>query len=254
MLIVDLCCDPPEVRAVRVDHRQPDLERAILREELMADGLDAIDLGCGSGGLASWLARQAARVIALDISGEQLSTADGLKKEFDVRFAIVQADAEQTPFREASFDLAVSVYGASVWCDPYRWIPEAGRILRPGGRLVFLTNSYLLMLTSPEKEGATATPTLLRDHFAMGRFERDTDTEAVGFHIPHGEMVRLLRDSGFELENLVELGAPRGAVAPAWAMATVAWARRWPNEEVWIARKKGVGAVARPDGERVPFV
>ena len=215
----------------------------ILDEELHllppAHGLDAIDLGCGGGGLASWLTRQGARVIALDISGEQLSTVDRLKREFDVRFALVQANAEQTPFHDASFDLAVSAYGASVWCDPYRWIPEAGRILRPDGRLVFLTNSYLLMLTYPEEEGATATTTLLRDHFGMGRPGSETDTEAVGFHIPHGEMVRLLRESGFELENLVELGAPQGATAPAWAMATVEWARRWPNEEVWIGSKEG---------------
>jgi SAM-dependent methyltransferase len=207
-----------------------------------ADGLDVIDLGCGSGGLASWLTRRGARVIGLDVSGEQLSMADQLQREFDVGFALVQGDAEHTPFHDASFDLAVSVYGASVWCDPYRWIHEAGRILRPGGRLVFLTNSYLLMLTYPEEEGATATTTLLRDHFGRHGSGSQTDPAAVGSHIPHGEMVRLLRDSGFELENLVELGAPPGAVAPSWAMATVAWARRWPNEEVWTARKKPAGS------------
>jgi hypothetical protein len=51
-------------------------------------------------------------------------------------------------------------------------------------------------------------------------------------------MVRLLRASGFEVEGLVEIGAPRDAVAPGDAMATVEWARRWPNEEAWIARKR----------------
>ena len=43
-----------------------------------------------------------------------------------------------TPSRslaDASFDLVVSEYGASVWCDPERWIAEAARLLRRGGRL-----------------------------------------------------------------------------------------------------------------------
>jgi len=36
----------------------------------------------------------------------------------------------------------ISEYGASIWCDPYRWIPEASRLLRPGGDLVFLVNGW----------------------------------------------------------------------------------------------------------------
>ena len=51
---------------------------------------------------------------------------------------------------DASFDLAFSEYGASIWCDPYLWIPEAYRLLRPGGRLVFLRNSPLVMLCALE--------------------------------------------------------------------------------------------------------
>ena len=40
--------------------------------------------------------------------------------------------AEDVPLPDESFDLAVSEYGASIWSDPYRWIPEAARLLRPG--------------------------------------------------------------------------------------------------------------------------
>ena len=39
-----------------------------------------------------------------------------------------------------SFDLAISEYGAAIWADPYKWIPEAARLLRPGGQLIFLGN------------------------------------------------------------------------------------------------------------------
>ena len=53
----------------------------------------------------------------------------------------------------ASYDLVVSEHGAAAWCDPEQWLPEAARLLRPGGRLVFLTNSHLSALCVPAEEG-----------------------------------------------------------------------------------------------------
>jgi hypothetical protein len=61
---------------------------------------------------------------------------------------------------DAAFDLVISEYGASIWCDPYRWVPQAARLLHPGGRLVFLRNSTLLMLCVPDV--GVATDRLLR--------------------------------------------------------------------------------------------
>ncbi len=57
------------------------------------------------------------------------------------------------PLPDASFDLAISEYGAAIWADPYRWIPEAARLLRPGGDLIFLGNSVLVMLAVPDARG-----------------------------------------------------------------------------------------------------
>ena len=73
------------------------------------------------------------------------------------------------PLPDASFDLVVSEYGASIWADPYRWIPEAARLLRPGGELVFLRNSTLVILCSPDEDVA-AVETLQRPQFGMHRF------------------------------------------------------------------------------------
>ena len=107
-----------------------------------------------------------ARPVGLDNSGRQLATARAFQDEFDVRFPLVHGDAERPPFADESFDLAISEYGAAIWCDPYVWIPEAARILRPGGRLVFLGHSYLAMLTFPD-EDLPAGEQLQRDHFGM---------------------------------------------------------------------------------------
>jgi SAM-dependent methyltransferase len=203
-------------------------------------GIDVVDLGCGTGYLSSWLARRGARPVGLDNSAMQLATAKTFQRGFGVAFPVVHGDAERAPFRDGSFDLAVSEYGASVFCDPYRWIPEAARILRPGGRLVFLGMSYLLMLTIPD-EDHPATDRLQRPHFGMHRFPWSANLSgAVEFHLPHGEMLRLLRRSGFEVEDLVEIGAPESAGTaprPGDGLATIEWSRRWPNEEAWIARK-----------------
>jgi SAM-dependent methyltransferase len=198
-------------------------------------GMDVVELGCGTGYVSAWLARRGARVVGLDNSGRQLATARRLQEEFGVRFPLINGDAERPPFRDASFDLAVSEYGAAIWCDPDAWIPEAGRILRPGGQLVFLGNSYLLMLCTPEEE-EPAKERLLRDHFGMHRIEWPDD-DSVEFHIPHGEMIRLLRASGFVVEDLVEIRAPQDATTPSDPLATSEWAHRWPSEEVWKARK-----------------
>jgi SAM-dependent methyltransferase len=202
------------------------------------EGVDAIELGCGTGYVSSWLARRHARPVGLDNSSRQLATARTFQREFGIDFPLVHADAERPPFRDASFDLAVSEYGAAIWCDPYRWIPEAARVLRPGGTLVFLGNSYVSMLTMPD-EDQPATERLQRDHFGMHRFEWPDADGAVEFHLTHGDMIRLLRRAGFVVEDLIEIRAPEDAVTPTDPLATAEWSRRWPVEEVWKATRIG---------------
>ena len=144
------------------------------------NGRDSIELGCGTGYISAWLARRGARPAGLDNSAAQLATARQLQDRFELRFPLVHASAEQAPFADASFDLAISEYGASIWCDPYRWIPEAARLLRPGGELIFLLNSVLLMLTVPDAEDQPATDRLLRPFFGMHRFEWPDDDDVGG--------------------------------------------------------------------------
>jgi hypothetical protein len=71
--------------------------------------------------------------------------------------------------------------------------------------------------------------------FGMYRFEWPDD-ESVEFHLGHGDMIRLLRGCGLEVEDLVEL-RPEAGAATRYPFVTLDWARQWPCEEVWKARK-----------------
>src|SRR5262249_52517421 len=118
---------------------------------------------------------------------------------------------------------------------PYAWVPEAARLLRTDGRLVFLRNSTLAVLCMPD-QGATGT-TLVRPQFGMHRFEWPDG--GVEFHLGHGDWIRALRSNCFEIEDAVELQAPADAGDhPYYDHVTADWARRWPAEEIWIARKR----------------
>jgi hypothetical protein len=108
-------------------------------------------------------------------------------------------------------------------------------VLRPGGQLIFLVNSVQLVLTLPDEEDLPATTTLQRPFFGMHRFQW-LGTDAVEFHLGHGDMIRLLRGCGFEVEDLIEL-RPAPDATTQHPLASLEWARQWPTEEVWKARK-----------------
>jgi SAM-dependent methyltransferase len=196
-------------------------------------GLPAIELGCGTGYVSSWLARTGARPVGVDISRKQLATARAMQARFGVDFPLVLANAERVPFQDHRFGLAISEYGASLWCDPHRWIPEAARVLSPGGRLVFLRPSPLFALCVPaERQVGNA---LLRPQFGLCRLEWGRSAE---FNLPHGEMLRLLRSHGFMVEDLIEIQAPRDAHRD-YPHVSAAWAHNWPSEEIWKTHLAG---------------
>lgn len=200
-------------------------------------GQRVIELGCGTGYVSAWLARAGARVVGVDVSARQLETARALRDEFGLRFALVQGDAGRVPCRDGVFDFAISEYGASLWCDPQHWIPEAARLLAPGGRLVFLRPSPLFAMCLPER--GEVGPELLRPLFGLRRLEWERG--ATEFNLPHGELIALLRENGFEVEELLELAAPEGDPGTRWfsddSTVEPAWARQWPTEEIWKVRR-----------------
>ncbi|MGH3111318.1 MAG: class I SAM-dependent methyltransferase [Gaiellaceae bacterium] len=196
-------------------------------------GLEVVELGCGTAYFSAWLAQRGARPVGVDLTPAQLDTARRLQGETGIAFPLVEANAEDVPLPDASFDLVLSEYGASIWCDPQRWIPEAHRLLRPGGRLVFMCETPLIMLCALDDSTST---TLQRPQRGMYRI--DWPEGEVGFHLSHGDMFRLLGESDFRVERFVELYAPDDAEThPHYSYVTPDWARKWPAEEIWIARK-----------------
>ncbi len=200
-------------------------------------GLDTIELGCGTGYVSAWLARRGARPVGIDNSEAQLATARRLQAEHGLDFPLLHGNAEAVPYPDASFDLAISEYGASIWADPYRWVPEASRLLRPGGRLIFLVNGLILVLAMQENDDEPADERLRRPYFGLHRLEWPMDS-SVNFYLGYGDWIRLLRANDFEVEDLIELQAPEGATTNV-PFVTGDWAHRWPSEEVWKARKRG---------------
>jgi SAM-dependent methyltransferase len=201
-------------------------------------GKRVLEAGCGTAYWSAWFARRGAAVTGLDNSPKQLETARALQVEHGLEFPLHLGTAEAMPFEDGSFDLVFSEYGASIWCDPYLWIPEAARVLAPGGQIVFLVNAVIFMLCASDIEEPPGTA-LRRPYFGMHRFEWPDD-DSVEFHLPHGEMIRLLSDCGLQVEALVEVQAPEGAKPHRYpSLPTPDWARQWPSEEIWKARKVG---------------
>lgn len=221
----------------------PETELRLLPERL--DGIDAIELGCGTGYVSGWLARAGARVVGIDVSREQLATARRLAGEHGADVSFLEADAEAVPLPDASFDLAVSEYGASLWCEPSAWLTEAFRLLRPGGRLAFLTTSRLAVVASDPSGALPVSERLHTSWFGPTRHDwRGALDEPGGIEhvLPPSAMFALLSGIGFEVLAFHEArpADPSAAVDPLFAPG---WAHRFPSEQAWVARRPG-----GPDG------
>jgi SAM-dependent methyltransferase len=197
-------------------------------------GRAVVELGAGTAFFSAAVARAGGQPIAIDLNEDQLATARRCQRETGMHFPLIQADAQAVPLADGCADVVVSEHGASVWCDPWQWLPEAARLLRPGGQLVFLVNSVLSTLCVPES--GPASPALQRDQADLGRMVFD----GVEYHPSHGQWIAALTASGFAVEALHELTAPADATDhDFYEIAEVHWAQRWPAEDLWLARRVG---------------
>ena len=182
--------------------------------------------------MSAWLARRGARPTGVD-SRLRSSRPRGRRSGFGLEFPLIEADAAEPGLPDGSADLLVSEYGASIWVDPYRWIPEAARYSGPGGGS---SSCATRRSSSSARPTATSQPaSTVRPQFGLYRVDWPAGVE---FHLAHGDWIRVLRDNGFEILHLVELQAPTELPQHEYYdFVSADWGRKWPAEEIWRARK-----------------
>lgn len=194
---------------------------------------DILELGCGGGQWSVALAQAGARPVGMDLSERQLEHARRLRG--DRALPLVQASAEELPFADRSFDIVFCDWGAMAFAEPYLTVPEAARVLRPGGIFAFsLATPILTLCTDWTTDEDWVKTHLVNDYYGMYRFE---DANTIEFQLTYGEWVRLFRAQGFVIEDLVELRPPEDAVTTYTDSVPLEWARRWPGEHIWKLRR-----------------
>ncbi len=214
----------------------PESQLRLLPEDM--SGMRAIELGCGTAYVSAWMARRGATCVGIDNSERQLETARRLATEHGVDIELIHGNAEDVPYPDGSFDFAISEYGAAIWADPYKWIPEAARLLRPGGELSFLGHHPLVMVAQRREEGDEVTRELLYPYFGLHRVDwNEGDHSGTEFNLPISEWMRLFEDAGFDVVAFHEIRSPAPGEDDLFGV-TATWAHDFPSEQAWRLRRR----------------
>ncbi len=199
-------------------------------------GLRALELGCGACQFGIKVAMLGANVTGLDFSENQLRQAGPNMDESGVRFPLVRGSSEELPFADGSFDLVFCDHGATSFTDPHLTIPEAARVLRTGGQLVFDMSTPFIWVawgTGDEPAGRE----MRSAYFGLGRHEvDDPEWRTIEWQLTYGDWIRLFRESGLIVEDLIEL-RPGPDATTTYDYVSLEWARDFPGEHIWKVRK-----------------
>ncbi len=101
----------------------------------IGEGDEVLDVACGTGNATVPAAERGAKVTGLDITPELLEDAKRNADAAGVELTLLEGDAEDLPFGDASFDVVVSTFGCMFAPRHEVAAAEIARVLRPGGRI-----------------------------------------------------------------------------------------------------------------------
>lgn len=210
----------------------PESELCILGD---VAGKDVLEFGCGGAQWSIALARRGARMTGIDLSSVQLQHAREFVAAEGLDVTLVEGNAERTPFADASFDIVFCDHGAMTFANPRKTVPEAARILRPGGLFIF-------NMATPWLDAATERTTeVVGDRLLVDYFDMPPWQDSIGqttFQLGYGDWIRLFRQSGLAIEDLVEIRPKETATTTYEGYAPLEWARRYPAEHIWKVRRE----------------
>ncbi|WP_053220175.1 class I SAM-dependent methyltransferase [Virgibacillus senegalensis] len=163
-----------------------DLER--LKQILEWNGTESVlDIATGGGHVANALAPLARKVTAFDLTSEMLVASEKfVKGNGHANVDFIQGDAEELPFGDDSFDVAVCRIAAHHFSNVSTFVQEAYRIVKKGGVFLLIDN------TAPEND-------------RMDKFYNEMEKRRDYSHqraLKKSEWLCLIEEKGFELEEL----------------------------------------------------
>jgi SAM-dependent methyltransferase len=156
---------------------------------------DVLDAGCGPGWYTDWLARNGARVVAVDRSFRMVRLAE---QRVGGRARVIQGDVSnlQNLFRCETFDVVLSSLVLHYLADLTETFREWARLLKPGGTLVFSTHH-------PIHEASLLDP----GYLCTGLIEEEWDwlgEKMCYFRRPLRDLMEPLTAAGFVIERISE--------------------------------------------------
>jgi SAM-dependent methyltransferase len=201
-------------------------------------GRRVLELGCGAAAAGRWLAGQGARVVAMDLSAGMLRHASRAAETTGVRVPLVQADALALPYRDSSFDVVCTAFGAVPFvADSAAVMREVHRVLRPGGRWAFSITHPMrwIFLDDPGEAGLMAVNSYF-DRRPYVEEDEDGVPRYVEQHRTLGDRVRELVGAGFVLDDLVEPEWPEG-LEHQWGQWSPLRGRLFPGTAIFVAHR-----------------
>jgi len=220
----------PTAKARPIDYVElgpdvPSLDRRLIGD---VTGKRIVDLGCGMGHAAVALAKQGAKVFALDPDTAQLNHARELAEQGAVKIELHQSDLADLAFlRNASIDLVVSVFALAAVDDLDRVFRQVHRVLLPGASFIVSLPHPLATLIEQATDGSLRMGRRFRDQSPLG------DGALLTYPHQFGDLHASLARANFRLDVVLE---PESTSGP-WRSPLTGWV---PSTLVVRARKEGI--------------